>query len=113
MRLNSWPRICIFASVVWIWWGYSHEMEALSKAAVLLGDTNYRACAENLGKVDSFKEITCGQLRREEIATYMEQGRFKAMLEAVKPVVFTWLAVFLVIFIVSWLRGAFTSAKSD
>lgn len=116
MKLNGWKRIGIVASVVWILGAglhtYGSEMETDSR---LISSTHV-ACDSNLGnktedaRAEAFNE--CNKQADDSLALALTNARLAGALVAFVPVPLGWAFVYLILFLVRWVKRGFMPMPS-
>jgi hypothetical protein len=107
MKLNGWKRIGIVASVMWVLGAYTHafnsEYDSTIKTSTLLSQD----CFE---RADGQGEWQLCQKQQDEYIAAVYPAEVKwAALFALVPVPLGWGFVYLVLFIVRWVRHGFSS----
>src|SRR6266478_22638 len=111
MKLNGWKRIGIVASVVWILGAgiYTYDSE-IDRASGFITSTHV-ACDSNLGDktgdawTESFNE--CNKQADDSLALALTNARLEAALVAFAPVPLGWGFVYLILFLVRWIKRGF------
>lgn len=113
MKLNGWKRIGIIASVVWILGAglYTDDSE-LDKASDLIAkihvrcDGNRPDCSKNQAACDAAFD-RCNKEAADSLASAYESAWLAAAIVAFVPVPLGWGFVYLVLFLVRWVKRGF------
>ena len=105
MRLNGWQRIGIVASVIWAVGGYLQMM----------GERNWASRMFDLclsipspGGADNWSK--CRQEYERDFPQAFKDKQTEAVLVALVPIPIGWLVVYMVIWVVRWIRRGFKPA---
>ena len=110
-KLNGWKRIGIIASVVWILgaglWTYDSDLREASKYIVL---AHVQCDADLAGKTGDaytagFNE--CNERDDGSLALAFTNARLQGAVVGLVPVPLGWALVYLVLFLVNWVKRGF------
>jgi hypothetical protein len=108
-RLNGWKRIGIVVSIVWFVCTYFYilndEMGATTRYSVTIVDS----CIDARGGVET-PDNACLKEGEKYAEDELPEERRDAALYAFIPILFGWGFVYLVLFVVRWVRRGFASA---
>ena len=112
MKLNGWQRIGIVASVAWAIGAYVHTFDTEYSAALGIYNMIYDDCVKDssgqVGGSDHCKQTLTASLDESYVGS-----REAAALFAVVPIPLGWGFVYLVLFLVRWIKRGFSSRPSD
>jgi hypothetical protein len=114
MKLSGWKRIGIIASAVWVVWSYNHTFDHLeSVSSSIAVDREMRCLSAHPDEFDKYFPLcdaageTNGQMQQRQKERH--HNEVAATAEALVPVPFAWGFVYLVLFLVRWVKRGFSS----
>lgn len=110
MRLNGWKRIGIVASVVWVLGGFIFTYHYETKSDVDLAIMAYSNCRSVLTQ-DEPRIEECNRRESDVLNDLLPYVKLGAAVVALVPIPFGWGLVYLIIFVVRWVRRGFSSVS--
>jgi hypothetical protein len=108
MRLNGWKRIGIIASVVWAIGAFVHYSGKAMDFYQSFANTEVQSCLDaNGGK--ELPDVGCLRRGEDDAVAHLPEAREEGAIYALFPIPFAWGIVYLVIFVVRWVRRGFVS----
>lgn len=106
MRLNGWKRIGIVASVVWMLWAFSHYDGVATERYQRFANSEVQRCLDaNGGK--ELPDVGCVRRGEDYTLAHMGDEEEEVVSNAFLPVPLGWGFVYLVLFVVRWVRRGF------
>jgi hypothetical protein len=103
MKLNGWKRLGILASIIWIIVAFFHTFQVAEDRDIEVAVAIARSC-EAVPHADSKK---CTNEMYASGARTLPFEREEAAIIALVPVPLAWFGVYLIIFLVKWVRRGF------
>jgi hypothetical protein len=114
MKLNGWKRVGIVASVVWAIGGYIHTLDTENATAMGVYSMIYNDCVGNSTNGRAWgSEDQCSKERDASLSASYPSAVESAAFVAVVPIPLGWGFVYLMIFIVRWIKRGFRPVPSD
>ena len=111
VKVNGWKRIGIIASVVWIISAWVHTFDSETDSASEAIASAHVACDSNLaGKTgDAYTKgfDECNKRANDSLVEASANARLDAALVAFVPVPLGWGLIYLLLFLVSWVKRGF------
>jgi hypothetical protein len=104
MKLSAWKRIGIIASVVWMLGAGLKTYGSMNAACVGVASIEERSCEESSPHSNWDK---CFKQFQDRVATCNAWP--EAVVVAIVPVPFAWGFVYLILFLVRWVKRGFSS----
>lgn len=99
MRLNRWVRIGILFSVAWVIGAAIYTHNETLKTATFWSKMAYDSCTSSK-KVNDTDLSSCDAKRVESIRTWMATDNGSIAFNALAPIPFAWLAVFILVYVI-------------
>ncbi len=115
IKLNGWKRIGIIASLAWILGGYIYAYDlAVSGPSAAISDLHVACDADLNGKTgaaytNGFNE--CNRQAADSLASIITDAQLFGASVALIPVPLGWGFVYLVLFLVRWVRRGFMQGR--
>ena len=105
MKLNGWKRIGIIASITWILGAGIYTLNTESNRDIKFAGTIMSSCIESHNGADPGNQ--CLRDGANYIVSMVESNRLNAAFIAIVPVPLGWGFIYLVLFLVRWIRRGF------
>ena len=111
MKLNGWKRIGIVASVVWVLGAGIHTYDSeIERDSDFITSSHVKCDSDLPGTTgDAYQKgfDDCNKIADDSLALAISNDRFNAVLVAFVPVPLGWGFVYLVLFLVRWVRRGY------
>jgi hypothetical protein len=111
-KLNGWKRIGIVASTLWILGAGSYVLMISNNAAVHIGSQTTLECEGYYSPGGPTWSSRCDQLGMDAMNRATDEGRLDAALVAFVPVPLGWGFVYLILFLVRWIKRGFVQPEA-
>lgn len=106
MKLNGWQRLGIITSLLWIPCAYVYTLDAVYSRDSNLAVKVLMACEDNVARGIGSQEV-CDRDYSSSTDVFFREDRKVAALVALVPVPCAWVLVYLITYLVGWVRRGF------
>jgi len=119
-KLNGWHRIGLIATVVWIFWSYNHQVDTETQRFAARNTEIEMTCLkthEQAGETFDQAFPSCDALgvangNEQRVWDERESAEKSALFNVVVTTLLAWGFVYLVIFLVRWVKRGFTGPRA-